>query len=226
MIGQARDKAETQRKRTQMPFKAKIVSLFLVPSVFLYAIAAGVIYRGAGASFLDVQMLKQAAIMAALCSLAQDITPRPLKEILVFWRLKDRLPGCRAFERHSADRYDLSRIVNITALRALSGADQQRVFYNRVYKKHQKDATVAGKSFRYVAWRDTAAVWFFLALLSSPVAYSLAPESFASAPALRLTAFSFAAFLLTALAARFTANDLVGQVLSCETAERPHVIDC
>jgi hypothetical protein len=208
-----------------MPFKAKVVSLFLVPSVFLYAIAAGVIYRGAGASFLDIQVLKEAAIMAALCSLAQDVIPRSLKEVLVFWRLRDRLPGCRAFERHSTDRYDLSRIVNIAVLRALSGSDQQRVFYNRVYKKHQKDPAVAGKSFRYVAWRDTAAVWFFLALLTLPVAYSLAPTRFACAPAFKLTGFSVAAFLLTALAARLTANDLVGQVLSCETAERPHGID-
>lgn len=208
-----------------MPFKAKVVSFFLVPSVLLYAVAAGVIYRGTATSFLNLEVLRNAALMAALCSLAQDIVPRDLKEILVFWRTADRLPGCRAFKRTKSDRYDLSRIVNIDKLRSLTGAEQQRVFYNRVYKKHRADPTVSGKSFRYVAWRDAATVWFFLAVLTTPTAYVLSSGKLKLPPALELTCFSIGAFLLTALAARLMANDFVSQVLSCETAERPHVID-
>lgn len=208
-----------------MPFKAKVVSFFLVPSVLLYAIAAGVVYRGAASSFLNLQVLKEAALMAALCSLAQDIIPREFKEVLVFWRIKDRLPGCRAFSRKSSDRFELSRIVNIEKLRSLSGAEQQRVFYNQVYKKHRADPAVSGKSFRYVAWRDTATVWFFLAVLTIPIAYALSRSTFDAKAALKLTSFSAAGFLLTAIAARLVANDFVSQVLSCESAERPHVID-
>ena len=99
--------------------KTKIVAMFLVPAVTVYAMAAGYLYRGFGAAFLDLEALKTAAIMAGLCALAQDILPRSFKEFLVFYRIRDRLPGCRAFSGKSNDRFDLSRITNIRSLRVL-----------------------------------------------------------------------------------------------------------
>lgn len=202
--------------------KAKIITIFLVPAVTLYAIVAGLCYRGLGSAFLDLEALKTAAIMATLCALAQDILPRSFKEFLVFLRVRDRLPGCRAFSQASNDRFDLSRITNLRSLRELSGAEQQRTFY-KVYKKHSSDAAVSGKSFRYLAWRDTAAIYFLLSLLTVPVA-SLLPGAFRSQPAYQLAAFAAFGYLLTAIAARLAAHGFVSQVLSCETSEHPHAI--
>lgn len=209
-----------------MTFKTKIIATFLVPAVAIYSVVAGVAYRGYSQAAFDWRALGTTAIMALLCALAQDLIPRSLKEALVFWRIRDRLPGCRAFSRETSDRYDLSLIMNIDQLRTLSGAHQQRIFYS-VYKKHKDDPTVSHYSFRYVAWRDTAALFFILAVLTIPGVYSILGLGVGAnvGPALRLTAFSFVAYVLTALAARQSANSLVGQVLSCETAGHPHAIN-
>lgn len=202
------------------------MGVFLVPAVAVYSVVAAVIYRGYTAATFDSKALSTTAIMALLCALAQDLVPRPLKETLVFWRFRDRLPGCRAFDRRPSDRYDLSRIVNLQKLRALSGADQQLAFYS-IYKRHRSEPTVSHYNFRYLAWRDTASLYFMLALLTLPAGYSISrmADGIRFAPALNLAAFSFVGFVLTALAARLSANALVGQVLSCETAGHPHAIN-
>jgi hypothetical protein len=202
--------------------KAKIITIFLLPAVTLYAIVAGIFYRGVSTAFLDLEVLKTAAVMAVLCALAQDIVPRSFKEALVFWRIRNRLPGCRAFSQQSNDRFNLQRITNLNSLKELDGASQQRIFY-KVYKRHSGDSAVSAKSFRYLAWRDTASTYFVLGLLTIPVAYSL-QGSFSYEPAIKLTAFALGAYLLTSFTARLTAHDLVSQVLSCETAEHPHAI--
>jgi len=210
-----------------MAFKTKIITLFLIPGVTLYALLAGLIFKGTGTQLFELKALPPTAIMAAICALAQDITPRSFKEALVFWRMRDRLPGCRAFQRDTSDRYDLSRLTNLEELRALSGSEQQRAFY-KIYKKHQKDAPVAHFSFRYSAWRDLSSLYFLLAVLTVPAAATL-PAVMDSDVNLRraaiLAAFSFVAYLLTAVAARLSANSLVGQVLSCETGGRRHAIN-
>lgn len=209
-------------------FKAKIIALFLVPAAGLYSIAAGLFYKGVGGPIFDVEALKKTAILSLACALAQDILPRSFKEIVVFWRVRDRIPGHRAFVKKKSDRYDLSRISNHDQLAALPESEQQQVFY-RVFKKHRNDPTVAQCNFRYCAWRDTAALFFLLALVTVPVAYVTARTlsyEFQGRPALLLAAGAAVAYLLTAFAARQVANSLVGQVLSCETAERPHGISC
>lgn len=206
-------------------FKAKIVSLFMVPAVAVYSIAAGFFYRGTNAILLDLEALKTTAVMSLLCALAQDIIPRSFKEAVVFLRIRDRIPGYRAFKKQRTDRYDLSKITNRETLAGASGAEQQRVFYE-VYKKHRGDPTVAQYSFRYCAWRDTAALFLCLAILTTPAAYAISNfgPAFTWKPAILLSASAAVAYVLTALAARQAANGLVGQVLSCETAEPPHGI--
>jgi len=207
-------------------FKAKIITLFLIPSVGLYSIASGYFYRGVERLPLDWEALKTTAVMSLLCALAQDLLPRTFKEAVVFLRVRDRIPGHRAFTKLRTDRYDLSKITNRATLSAAPPHEQQRIFYE-VYKSHRDDPTVAQYNFRYCAWRDTAALFFSLALLTTPIAYALSRAlgvQFDLQPALFLSASAAVAYVLTSLAARLAANGLVGQVLSCETSGPSHGI--
>jgi len=207
-------------------FKTKIVSLFLLPAVAAYSLAAGFVYGEVGKPLFDVEALKATAILSFACALIQDLLPRPFKEALVFWRLRNRLPGHRAFVKAKSDRYDLERVTNYQVLASLSGDHQQRLFY-QIYKKHREEPTVAHCNFRYCAWRDTASLFFCIAAATIPLAYAISEasdRSFEWRPAITLTGGAALAYLLTAVAARQVANTLVGQVLSCETAEPPHAI--
>lgn len=209
-------------------FKAKIVSIFLIPAAAAFSFMAGVIYKGIDEPLFDLEVLKKTAILSLACALAQDILPRSFKEAVIFWRIRDRLPGHRAFLTQKTDRYDLSKITNMEQLAALPADKQQRVFYD-VYKKHRDDPTVSQSNFRYVAWRDTASLFFCLGVISIPVAYLVArslAQPFEWRSAVMLATSAFVAYLLTSLAARQVANSLVSQVLSCETAGHPHGISC
>jgi hypothetical protein len=204
-------------------FKLKIVTLYILPAMLAYSFMAGFLFGTDLASWIDWKALKSAGVVSLFGALAQDAAPRSFKETIVFWRLTDRLPGCRAFNRRCGDRYDLNRISNINEVETLSSDQQQQLFY-RIYKKHASDDTVAQSSFRYVAWRDTASTFFLLALLTLPVGL-IFTEGFSPSILLKLTAFAASSYLLTTIAARQAANSLVGQVLSCETAEQVHDID-
>ncbi len=203
--------------------KAKTAALFMVPAATAYTLGAGYFFKGDSQAFLDWTVLKNAAILAIAGALVQDIVPRNLKEVLVFFRISDRLPGCRAFQQRTSDRFDLSRITNLSELESLSGEAQQQLFY-RVYCKHRENETVAARSFRFIAWRDTATLLVLLSVVTIPVASLSGFEQWIG-PSIKLTAASLAGYFLTALAARANANNLVTQVLSCETMEPPHAVE-
>lgn len=209
-----------------MGFKARIVTIFLVPAVAVYSALAGLIYKGSSGTFLDLRALRDTAVLALICALAQDIVPRSFKEFVVFLRLRDRLPGSRAFSQRSGDRFDLTRISNSADLAELSGAEQQRIFY-RVYDEHRDHPTVQQCNFRYCAWRDTASLYAVLAIVTVPAAYagSIATASpFRLSPALLLAGGSLLASQITAAAARQMAHNLVTDVLARETGKAPHPI--
>jgi hypothetical protein len=200
--------------------------LFLAPAAAAYSLAAGLFYRGLEGPLFDLEALKTTAVLSLACALAQDIVPRSFKEAVVFWRIRERVPGHRAFRTIKTDRYDLSQIINRKELAALPGGEQQLTFY-KIYKKHQKDPTVAHCNFRYCAWRDTASLLLILSILTLPIACIISVSigvPLQWKPPLLLAGSAFLAYLLTAVAARQVANALVGQVLSCETAGHPHSI--
>jgi hypothetical protein len=105
-----------------------------------------------------------------LVLLLSSLLSAQTKAVIVFWRLRDTLPGHRAFSKHaqSDPRIDLA------ALRANVGtfphdAREQNAAWYRLYKEVESDVIVAQAHRHYLLFRDLAAI----SLLLVPVAVGL-----------------------------------------------------
>jgi hypothetical protein len=206
-----------------MSQRTKVVAQYLLPVSCGYFVLAVFLFKGTVPAADDLlKYLGGAAGLTLVASLAQDIVPRSFKEALVFAKIKDRLPGHRAFSDRfrKSDRFHSSRITNIEELSRLPGADQQRLFYS-LYRSHSADPRVEHYSFRYLAWRDCCSTLFLLTIVSIPVLGGY-PTFTQLLPASKLAMSSLAACAATAMAARQTANELVVLVLAAETEKGSH----
>jgi hypothetical protein len=197
--------------------KTQIVGQYIIPAAIGYIILG--VFLGTGAlpnSDAILQKVGGLAAMTLLATLAQDLLPKPLKEAIIFTRVRDRLPGHRAFTPafEAEDRYDVHRIPGYDTLKQMSPKHQQREFY-KVYRKHAEDVRVKHYSHRYLAWRDTSAALLLLALVTVPV-LDWIYDAMVSAQAHKLAGITFLGALLATTASRLNANELVKQVLTAE----------
>ncbi len=142
-----------------------------------------------------------------------------LKEVLVFWRIKNPLPGARAFEKvtlHSDPR------INPSALRAKlggefpRGAQDQNSKWYELYISLRNDPAVNDANYRYLLFRDLT--WLTVLLLAA-VLISI-PFNWASA----LTLFTFllvlgCLYFLFGRAAEERGRRLVTTVLAIASAK-------
>jgi len=205
--------------------KSRVVVQYLVPIALMYTVLGLFLFKGKAPTIGAV--LPYWGGMAGLTiamTLAQDLFPKSTKEFVVFWRVRDRLPGHRAFTEKFGDlsRYDVDNISNIDSLKLLSPAKQQQMFY-RTYRHHEKDARVSHYSFRYLAWRDSASSLILTGSVTVPV-FGFFPTQHYLFPAIQLAGCMYFAAILAILAARHSANELVYQVLAAETQGAKHAI--
>lgn len=109
------------------------------------------------------------AIACVIALAANAFLPAALKHVLVFWRVKDVLPGHRAFTEFAPNdpRIDLARLKqNCGGQIPLRAGDQNKVWY-RLLMKHEEHPAVAGSHRRFLALRDMAASALLLAILFS-----------------------------------------------------------
>jgi len=89
---------------------------------------------------------------------------------LVFWRINDVLPGCRAFNIHAKKDYR----VNVDRLQTLHGIlpvipKAQNVLWYKMYKANRDDQAVASSHGKFLLARDLAAMAFlFLVFAGVP----------------------------------------------------------
>ncbi|MGB5082839.1 MAG: hypothetical protein WBO23_19090 [Burkholderiales bacterium] len=103
--------------------------------------------------------------VACLVALAFNaFLPAAFKHVLVFWRLRDVLPGHRAFTEFARNdpRVDLARLREKYGAFPTNGADQNRLWY-RLLQKQEGHPAVAGAHARFLALRDMAASTALLA---------------------------------------------------------------
>jgi hypothetical protein len=90
-----------------------------------------------------------------------------MKARIVYWRWRDPLPGARSFSKYGPQDYR----VNMNHIRSLvgslpeSGAEQNRVWYQQLYKKVQDQTAVAGAHKKYLFYRDYSAINLFLTIV-------------------------------------------------------------
>ena len=138
--------------------KTGINTKYLAPIVVAYATAAGLLGLD---RVTQAQSLLQHAGFAGLAGIVmivlQELFPRSVKEVLVFWRLRDRLPGCRAFtviapKDARVDPTDLAVLLPSTPM---SPAEQNALWY-RLYRTVSDDPSVSHAHKEFLLTRDYA----------------------------------------------------------------------
>lgn len=139
-----------------------------------------------------------------------------LKAVLVFWRLKDPLPGSRAFSIHApADpRVDLALLAKATGEFPETAREQNAKWYG-LYKLVDSDSSVVDSHKSYLLFRDIAV----MSLLLVPVLpLALNAVGIGAGHILICTAWFLGQYLLTAFAARTAGTRLIRNVLAVHSA--------
>jgi hypothetical protein len=138
---------------------------FLIANLALFG---GLITLGVpGDAFELVKRAAAPGTVACVLALALNaFIPAWLKHVLVFWRVKDVLPGHRAFsELLSTDsRIDVARLKEKCGGAFPAGAAEQNTLWYRLLNKHEQHPAVADAHRRFLALRDMATSAPLLAL--------------------------------------------------------------
>jgi hypothetical protein len=105
-------------------------------------------------------------ISAGLYLLLIRLVPTELKEILVFWRLKDRLPGHRAFTVFAKKeaRISTKKLKRIHGSLPRSGEKQNELWYS-IYRKHREADEVRDAHKNYLLYRELTYINLAIGLL-------------------------------------------------------------
>lgn len=146
-----------------------------------------------------------------------DLLPSNTKASIVFWRIKDALPGHRAFSEHAeADpRIDIAALKKKVGEFPQNPRGQNSCWY-KLFQKHQSDVIVSDSHKRFLLFRDSSS----LTLLILAIAWIASVLS--GAPAgLQATVVGGLAvqFLWLAVSARNTGIRLVQNVLALEASD-------
>lgn len=140
------------------------------------------------------------------------------KAVLVFWRFKNPLPGCRAFSMLmlSDPRIDVNSLKKRLGKLPTDPMEENRLWY-RLYRKHETKATVMEAHKVYLLVRDMAALSaIFAVVLCSGI---IVNEHNLLEPA--IYAFALVAqYLVTSVSARNYGNRFVTNVLAVESTEQ------
>lgn len=98
--------------------------------------------------------------------------PSGLRDKLVHWRMKNPLPGSKAFTKIGVDdpRVNLDALANQHSSLPTDPAEQDQLFYH-IYKKRQNETGVLDAHKSYLAMRDISVLNLMFLLILSPLAY-------------------------------------------------------
>jgi hypothetical protein len=187
---------------------------------------AGICMALASTAHVDVASITSAAalrllagpVVAVISILVSSILPADFKAILVYWRIRDALPGCRAFSAHA--RRDPR--INIDALTKNVGAlptdpREQNTKWYKLLKKVDDHNEVRDAHGRFLLFRDLTGLSLLMAILASA---ALAVLRY-SAPVAALAFGIFVCqFVVSAVAGRFSGNRLVANVLALHSVKK------
>lgn len=192
--------------------KKGIATKYLLPIVAVYAATAAWLGLDRVTAVTSVlQHLGVAAVGGLILLVLQEVVPRSVKEVLVFFRLKERLPGCRAFSVIAVrdPRIDPLELGVLLPSAPMSGVEQNALWY-RWLKSVESDPAIADNHHRFLALRDAAVLLCVLGIASPFLAF-LGPQHLGW---FVLGGAFLAAYLVTALAARNSAIRLVANVIA------------
>lgn len=193
--------------------KTGINTKYLAPIVVAYAAAAGLLGLD---RLTQVQTLLQHAGFAGLAGIVmivlQELIPRSLKEVLVFWRLRDRPPGCRAFTGIAPKdtRVDPTDLAILLPSRPMTPTEQNALWYKWL-KATEGDPAIADNHRRFLTLRDSAVLLALLTLITPALLFWTVSNPYRI---LMLGGGTLLAYVVVAMSARNAAVRLVGNVVA------------
>jgi len=167
-------------------------------------------------SWLASARIAGASIAPVLVLLLTSILPAELKEALVFWRVRDVLPGHRAFSVYAQKdpRIDLTRLREVAGDFPTAARDQNSLWY-QLYRQVEADPAVAQAHRHFLLFRDLAALSLLLAIIAPVALFALGAGAAAAGLAVALFGVQY---LATAVAGRFHGVRFVCNVLALHGA--------
>jgi hypothetical protein len=185
-------------------------ALALVAFAFPAALDQAASWLASGARVAGV------SIAPVIVLLLTSLLSSEIKAVLVFWRVRNVLPGHRAFSLYAVKdpRVDVERLRAAVGEFPRAPRDQNALWY-RLFKKVEADPAVAQAHRHFLLFRDLAALSFLLAVVAPPGLYFVGAGPASVWFALGLFAVQY---LATAIAARHNGVGLVGNVLALHGA--------
>lgn len=201
-----------------MTLKAKTVVTYILPMLIAYgALITALSMDGRSAWFDIILHALPASLLPLVCSLLQDLVPKSIKEFLVFFRLRDRLPGHRAYTGVCvADPRIPARFLAKMRRETASKPNRQNVKWYGQYRAVSTDPSVEHENFRYLAWRDLTSTFVILGLVS-PLLVPMNIMPFTRV--VWVVGGCLAGVILAGTAARHAATSLVRNVVSLSAAK-------
>lgn len=198
--------------------KKDIALKFLTPMVLAYAAVAASLSIDPP-FIVDAPPLHAAASagIAGLFGLVlEEIVPRSIKEIIVFWRRTERPPGFRAFSKVApADaRVDQAKLAALLPQGALAGSQQNTIWYGWL-KELESDSGIAQNHRNLLILRDATVLACVLTLLTFIWLFFALSDWRAI---LTLEAICLCSYGVLMLSARHSAERLVGNVIALKVA--------
>ena len=98
------------------------------------------------------------------------IIPVDIKNIIIFWRLKNPLPGCRVFTELICkdQRIDIKELENRYG-KPPNDPREQNVLWYKIYKENQNEKIVLSSHGKWLLFREITSIALMFALLLSPI---------------------------------------------------------
>lgn len=146
------------------------------------------------------------------------LLPDHVKSVLVFWKIKNPLPGCEAFTKHMHKdaRIDADTLVAAIGNLPIKPEQQNKLWY-RIYKKHADDPVILQSHKDYLLTRDITQI-SFLFLIFFGIGSFIVIDRYQFA--LSYSFFLLLIYVLTSIAARNYGVRFVNNVLALEAVAR------
>jgi hypothetical protein len=171
------------------------------------------------ASLTSIALFRMASgpVIVVLALAASSLLPANFKAMLVYWRIRNILPGSRAFSQFVHDpRISIEALKRNVGVFPADPKDQNEKWY-KLMKKVDGAPEIIDPHSRFLLFRDLAGLSFLLVILV-PLVVLLVRRQVSSA-AISLAVFA-AQFVLVAVSARFSGERLVTNVLALHSVKK------
>lgn len=169
-------------------------------------------------AFLESSLLKvllSSILGSILVKILTDILTPQIKHVIIFWRLKDTLPGHRVFSEmvNKDPRIDKENLEMRLVEFPTNPIDQNRLWY-KIYQKYRNDELILDSHSKFLFFRDSCVLTIFVFIVSTTICILLKVALFQF---LLVITYQILQLLILMIAGRNTGNRFVQNVLCLES---------